>query len=88
MSDINRTITSLPEKNTVEQFKLRTTSSDEIVKIIKSLRKDCWTGYDNIPVLLKKPEAEHICSVTNAHKPETPADYRPISVLPILSKVY
>ena len=62
MSDINRTITSLPEKNTVEQFKLRTTSSDEIVKIIKSLRKDCWTGYDNIPVLLKKPEAEHILS--------------------------
>ena len=40
-SDIYRTITSLPENNTTEQFELQTTNSDKGVNIIKSLRNDC-----------------------------------------------
>ena len=61
-SDIYRTITSLSENNTTEQFELQTTNSDEGLKIIKSLRNDCSTGYDYIPIFLIKPVAECILS--------------------------
>ena len=47
-SNISGTITSLPVHNTAEQFELQTTNSDEVLKIIKSSRNDCSTGYDNI----------------------------------------
>lgn len=60
--DIYRTITSLSENNTTEQFELQT-NSDEGLKIIKSLRNDCSTGYDYIPIFLIIPVAEYILSL-------------------------
>ena len=54
MSDIYRSITSLPESNSAEQFKLQTTNSDEVLKIIKSLRNDCLAGYDSFLIFLIK----------------------------------
>ena len=61
-SDIYSTITSLPENNTAELFKLQTTNSIEVLKIKKSLSNDCATGYDNLPIFLIKPVAEYIAS--------------------------
>ena len=61
-SDIYHTITLLPENNTTEQFELQTANSNEVLKIIKSLRNDCSTGYDNIPIFLIKSVAEYILS--------------------------
>ena len=31
------------------------TETDDVLKTIKSLRNDCWTGYSNVPVSLTKP---------------------------------
>ena len=88
--------------------------SDEVLKIIKSLRSDFSTAYDNIPIFLIKPVVEYIssplafiinnqiltrmfskkweisriCPIPKVNKAEIPADYRRISVLPILPKVY
>ena len=36
----------------------------------------------------KKWTIAQICPIPKVGKSETPADYRPISVLPILSKIY
>ena len=36
-SDIYRSITSLPENNTTEQFELQATNSDEVLKTINNL---------------------------------------------------
>ena len=76
------------------------------LKEIKSLRLDCSSGYDNIPINLIRPVAESLASpltyiINNGidaklfHKawekkdhPRTSDDYRPISVLPVLSKIY
>ena len=61
-SDIYHSITSLPENSTTEQFELQTTNSDEVLKIIKSLRNDCSTGYYNSLIFLIKSYAEYISS--------------------------
>ena len=62
MSDIYHTTTLLPENSTSVQFELQTTNSDEVIKIMKSLRNDFSTGYDDIPIFLIKPVAEYIAS--------------------------
>ena len=62
MSDIYCTVTSSSENNTKEQFELQTTNFDQVLKIIKSLRNDYSTGYDNIPIFLIKPVPEYISS--------------------------
>ena len=49
-SDIYRTITSLLENSTTQLFALQTANSGEVLKMIKSLRNDSLTGYDNIPI--------------------------------------
>ena len=36
----------------------------------------------------KKWKISRICPIPQVNKPETAANYRPISILPILSKVY
>ena len=36
----------------------------------------------------KKWKISRICPIPKVNKPETPVDYRPISILAILSKVY
>ena len=43
-------------------FKLQKVTYNDIVKSLKSLRNDCSTGYDNIPVSFIKPKAEYIAS--------------------------
>ena len=47
-SNIYRTITSLRENNYI--FELQTKNSDEVLKDMKRLHRDCSTGYDNIPI--------------------------------------
>ena len=95
-------------------FHLQHTTIETVIKIIKSLRNDCSTGYDNIPVSFIKPVAEYIASpltfiINNCIKtntfpkqwkiahispipkvkvPITTSDYRPISILPVLSKIF
>ena len=51
-------ITSL--KNKSNSFKLGLVTPTEVSKCIKTLRKDCSTGYDNIPVSFIKPVAKYL----------------------------
>ena len=95
-------------------FNLQPTDYHTILKQIKSLKNDCSTGYDTIPVRFIKPVAEYLASpltniinnciskntfpkqwkVARVHpipkvSPPTNADeFRPISVLPIMSKIF
>ena len=97
-----------------DSFKLQKVTYNDTVKSLKSLRNDCSTGYDNIPVSFIKPIAEYIASpltfiinnlieeskfpdqwkiarispIPKVTNPTELKDYRPISILPILSKVY
>lgn len=83
-------------------------------RIITSLRNDCSTGYDQIPVKFLKPVADNItspivhiinnsidqqifpdswktarvCPIPKVDNPLHLKNYRPISILPVLSKVY
>ena len=41
-------------------FKLRAVNPEEVNKCIKTLRNDCSTGYDNIPVSFIKPVAKYL----------------------------
>ena len=97
-----------------DSFKLQKVTYNDVLKSFKSLRNDCSTGYDNIPVSFIKPIAKYITSpltfiinnlleeskfldqwkiarispipkISNASELK---DYCPISILPILSKVY
>ena len=54
---INNMSPSLVNKSS---FKLRTASYKEILQEVKSIRNDCSTGNDNIPVSLVKLVAENI----------------------------
>ena len=95
-------------------FKLQKVTYSDLIKTLKSLRNDCSTGYEKIPVSLIKPIAEYIAStltfITNnlieeskfqdqwkvdrispiakVTNPTELKDYRPLSILPILPKVY
>ena len=95
-------------------FKLRSVSYKETLEEVKSVRNDCSTGNDNIPISLVKLVAENISSpltciinecirlsvfptewkcarISVIPKIDNPTiasdDYRPISILPVLSKV-
>ena len=97
-----------------DSFKLQKVTYNDVLKSLESLRNDCSTGYDNIPVYFIKPIAEYIASpltciinnfieeskfpdqwkiacispipkVTNETELK---DYRFISILQILSKVF
>ena len=61
-SNIYRTITSLRENNYTELFELQTKNSDEVLKNMKRLHRDCSTGYGNIPIFTIKAVAECISS--------------------------
>ena len=95
-------------------FKLQKVTYIDVIKSLKSLRNDCSTGYDNIPVSFIKPIAEYIASpltflisslieeskfpgqwkiarispIPKVTNPRELKDYHPISILPVLSKVY
>ena len=97
-----------------DSLELQKVTYNDIVKSLKSLRNDCSTGCDNIPVSFIKPIAEYIASpltfisnnlieeskfpdqweiarispIPKVTNPTELKDYRPISILPILSKVY
>ena len=105
-------IDSLTSSN--DSLELQKVTYNDIVKSLKSLRNDCSTGCDNIPVSFIKPIAEYIASpltfisnnlieewkfpdqweiarispIPKVTNPTELKDYRPISILPILSKVY
>ena len=51
-------ISSLKDKS--NNFKLRLITLKEENKYIKTLRNNCSTGYDNIPVSFLKPVAEYL----------------------------
>ena len=51
-------IISLKDKS--NSFKLRLVTPTEASKCIKTMRNDCSTGYDNIPVPFIKPAAEYL----------------------------
>ena len=46
--------------STHDSFKLQKVIYNDVLKSLKSLRNDCSTGYDNIPVSFIKPIAEYI----------------------------
>ena len=101
-------------KSSHDSFKLQKVTYNDVLKSLESLRNDCSTGYDNIPVSFIKPIAEYIASpltfiinnlieeskfpdqwkiarispIPKVNNPTELKDYRPISILPILSKVY
>ena len=100
--------------NIQNSFIIRHTNCDEVSNILKKLKNDCSSGYDNLPVRYLKPVSEHLVSplvniINNAidrktfpdawkvarvspvpkiDQPTKLKDYRPISILPVLSKVY
>ena len=45
-----------------DSFKLQKVTYNDILKSLKSLRSECSTGYDNIPISFIKPVAEYIAS--------------------------
>ena len=96
------------------QFNFKHVTRDQVLKELKSIRNDCSSGYDNLPISLIKPIACHLGSplthiinsgiqenlfhqqwkigkITPIPKTEhstTPDQFRPVTVLPILSKIY
>lgn len=97
-----------------EQFEIKPVTFEEVLNGLKSLRSDCSSGYDAIPVQLIKRVANLLASplthlinsgienqmfhkawkigkispIPKSDNPTSNDDYRPITVLPILSKVY
>ena len=95
-------------------FKLQPTSYNDVREALSTIRSDCSTGHDSIPINLLKPISEFIISpltliinnftssgtfpeywkvarispVPKVNNPSSPSDFRPISVLPVSSKVY
>ncbi|XP_057305393.1 uncharacterized protein LOC130642322 [Hydractinia symbiolongicarpus] len=45
-----------------QEFQFRPVTYDQVLREIKKLRSDCSAGYDNLPVALIKPIADHIAS--------------------------
>ena len=84
------------------------------MNMLRLLRNDCSTGYDNIPAMFIKPVVEFLVSpltfvinnyiatnnfpntwktarispIPKITQPVELKDYRPVSILPVLSKVY
>ena len=102
-------------RNTVKnELMFHPVTFHEVLEELNSLRLDCSSGYDNIPVRLIKPIAQFIASpltyiinmgieekifhddwkigkitpIPKSENAERPDHYRPVTVLPILSKIY
>ena len=97
-----------------DSFVIKPTNFTEVRKIIMSLKNDCSTGFDGIPVKYLKPVVDHltsplvhiintsinqnvfpkswkiarVCPIPKIDQPTELKDYRPISILSVLSKVY
>jgi len=61
----------LPNVDIETSFQLKHTNYTEVVKLIRELRNDCSSGYDNIPVKFVKPVAEEINHVVCAREVST-----------------
>ncbi len=79
-------------------FKLKEVTVPDMLSIIKSLRSSTASRYDNIPMSFNLlclrqsifPNAEKLANVTPIYKSADQSlmdNYRPISVLPVLSKI-
>ena len=111
-TELNEIINNLPSTNK-DSFVLKTVTYQQVLNEINSIRNDCSTGCDNLPINLLKPLAETIaflmttiindcirkcifpeqwkvakvCPIPKVHNPSQSKDYRPISILPIFSKM-
>ena len=112
--DLQNLINSLPSDCNASTFNLRLVTYNEVINNLKSLRSDCSTGSDQIPVKFLKlvvvliasplthiinsfissssfPAAWKIARISPIPKTDLPTEpdrYRPISILPALSKVF
>ena len=62
LNDLNSIIKTLSNDHQNYPFYLHEINADDVLKTFKSLRNDCSTGYDNMPVSLMKPIAGYIAS--------------------------
>ena len=62
LHELNNTFKNLPQNSHKNSFCLQHTNASEVIKAIESMKSDCFTGYDNIPVSVMKPVAEYITS--------------------------
>ena len=96
------------------KIQFRPATYEEVTKIISSLRNDCSSGYDGIPIKYLKPVSDYItsplvhiinnsiktgifpekwktarvCPIPKVKNPTVAKDFRPVSILPVLSKVF
>ena len=96
------------------KIQFRAATYKEVSKIISSLRNDCSSGYDGIPIKYLKPVSDYItsplvhiinnsiktgifpekwkvarvCPIPKVRNPTVAKDFRPVSILPVLSKVF
>eukprot|EP00112_Aurelia_sp_Birch-Aquarium-sp1_P020387 Seg5240.1 transcript_id=Seg5240.1/GoldUCD/mRNA.D3Y31 product="RNA-directed DNA polymerase from mobile element jockey" protein_id=Seg5240.1/GoldUCD/D3Y31 len=113
IEDIFTTISNLPPDKE-NYFNLRQVSNQEVLKQLKSLRRDTSTGPDNIPARYIKLAVDIICSslthiinsfinestfpilwknarivpIGKIASPIEKGDFRPISILPVLDKIF
>ena len=80
---ITQQINALSSSSNQDQFYLQKVKYNQVLHEIKSIRIDCFTGADNIPINLKIAE---ICPIPKTDIPLTSKDFRPISLLPVLPK--
>jgi hypothetical protein len=107
--ELNQIISNMPSV-TGDEFQLENVTYSEVKMELLWIRKDCSSGYDNIPIRLIQPVIEYIVSplthiinsciknnvfpqtwkiarISPIPKTDNPSDYRPVAILPILSKV-
>ena len=113
-SDYDTLIRNLPVNNCEQSFNIQHTTYSDVYKIITSLKNDCSSGFDDIPIRYIKPVAEYmvspmvhiinrsidqnvfpnlwkiarVCPIPKTDHPTNVKEYRPISILPVLSKIY
>ena len=113
-TDVVAYLDSLPEICGKTSFEMRKVHFYEVNKQLNSIRNDCSTGHDHLPVYYLKLASQYIvfplthiineCIAQNKfpsswkigrispipkiNDPTKNSDFRPVSVLPILSKVY
>ena len=112
-SDLLELAKSLPE-HSQRSFKLGHVTFEDVMKVIRSLRLDCSTGVDQIPVKFVKLVSEHIAGpltriiktcitsstfprtcktarvspIPKTDHPQSEKGYRPVSILPAISKAF
>ena len=112
--DQQKFLNSLPKERSNNAFVIKHTNYAQVRKFILSLRNDCSSGYDQIPVKFLKPVVDKItspivhiinnsidkqifadnwkiaraCPIPRVDNPLNVENFRPISVLPVLSKIY